>query len=227
MIRRLAWKLLAFEHPMRSFLFCRTYIAVASVLVAANQSFALNTTLTTINFDGLPDSTAVGDTYASAGIHFAHGIALTAGVSLNEIQFPPHSGTGVLADGGSTIVITFDSAASGISAYFAHLNQLTFTAFDAGGGLLGTYSSPLTSFTGGTEQIGLGFSGVSELDISAQTPSTYMLDDLSFQTGATPSGVPDSGSTLTLLAMAGLALLGSAKLLSKQPLGLVKPNGNA
>ena len=211
---------------MRSFLFCRTCIVAASVLAAANLSYALSVSVTTISFDGLPDKIAVGDTYASSGIHFAHGIALTAGVSLNEIQFPPHSGTGVLADDGSTIVVTFDSAASAISAYFAHLNQLTFTAFDAGGGLLGTYSSPLSSFTGGTEQLSLGFSGVSELDISTQTPGTYMLDDLSFQTGSTPSGVPDSGSTLRLLAQAGFVLLGGAKLLSKQALGPVKPNEN-
>ena len=200
---------------MNNMLYHSRALLIALAVALSFHATAITITPTTLNFDGLPDSSAVGNTYSASGVHFNNAIALTAGVSLNEISFPPHSGTGVITDNGSPILITFDSLASSISAYFAYNSLLTFTAFDGNGGLLGTQNSPFNAFLGGNQLISLGFSGVSSLQISAQASGTYILDDLSFQPGSA-TGVPDPGSTLPLLALASLVILSCALVIHRK-----------
>ena len=183
-------------------------LTLASSLAAVSLSFQARANI--INFDGLADSSVVGNTYAGQGVHVNHGVILVAGISLNEISFPPHSGTGVMTDDGSPIYISFDAPVDNVSAYFAYVSLLTFTAFDGVGNVLGTLNSPSSSFTDANQLISLGISGISALQISGQTPSSFILDDFTFQPQVI-SGVPDTASTALLLAFAGLALFSGAK----------------
>lgn len=64
----------------------------------------------TIDFEGLPDSTNVTNQYS--GVIFSNAIILTTGISLNEFEFPPHSGTNVASDNGGPLSITFASPVS-------------------------------------------------------------------------------------------------------------------
>jgi hypothetical protein len=47
----------------------------------------------TLDFEGFPDSTILSTQYS--GLTFTNAIILTAGISLNEFEFPPHSGVNV------------------------------------------------------------------------------------------------------------------------------------
>ena len=184
-----------------------------SVVAAVALSFQARAN--TINFDGLPDSSVVGNTYAGQGVHVNHGVILVAGISLNEINFPPHSGTGVMSDDGSPIYISFDAPVDNVSAYFAYASLLTLTAFDGGGNTLGTLNSALNSFLDGNQLISLGISGIVSLQISGQDPSSFILDDLTFQPHVNGT-TPDASSTLPLLALTMIALFSSASLFQRQ-----------
>ena len=85
---------------------------------------------TIINFDGLSDGEIV--TTQFAGLTFSNTTTLTAGVSLNEFEFPPRSDFNVATDDGGAISILFISPVLSVSGYFTYLSSLTFTAFDSG-----------------------------------------------------------------------------------------------
>ncbi len=90
---------------------------------------ALTATTVTLDFEGFPDGTVLTTQYP--GLTFSNAIVLSAGISLNEFEFPPHSGVNVASDNGGPIVITFDSPVLSVSGYFTFLEPLTLTAYDA------------------------------------------------------------------------------------------------
>jgi hypothetical protein len=82
----------------------------------------------TLGFEGLADGTSVTSQYP--GLTFSNATVLTADISLNEFEFPPHSGANVVADLGGPISIDFGTAVSSVSAYFTYTVPLTLTAFN-------------------------------------------------------------------------------------------------
>src|SRR5215831_7087763 len=95
---------------------------------------------TTIDFESLSDSDSV--TIQISGLTFSHTTVLTAGISLNEFEFPPHSGANVVFDDGGPITIGFATLQDSVSGFFTYLHSLTFTAFDTFNNVVGT---PATS----------------------------------------------------------------------------------
>ena len=83
----------------------------------------------TIDFEGLADSTILTNQYP--GITFTNAIILTAGISLNEFEFPPHSGVNVASDNNGPITIVFSSPVLSFSGYFTYVEPLTLDAFDS------------------------------------------------------------------------------------------------
>jgi hypothetical protein len=57
-----------------------------------------NAGLISVDFEGLADSTSLTNQYA--GLLFTNASVVTAGLSLNEIEFPPRSGVNVAIDTG-------------------------------------------------------------------------------------------------------------------------------
>jgi hypothetical protein len=102
-------------------------------------SFPLCASTIQLTFDDLSDSTRIQDAYES--VHFENAIVLTSGVSLNELEFPPHSGQNVAVDDGAPIVIAFDRPVSNVAAYITHNQLITLTAFDASGNAIGSVAS--------------------------------------------------------------------------------------
>jgi len=154
--------------------------------------FSLHATVVTaylIDFENMPDLTSVGDYYASYGLHFQNAISLTAGFSLNEIDYPPSSGLVAIGDDFAPIEIVFDSPSANISAYFTYGSQLTFTAYDSSGTLLGQYLHASLSNLGSTELIPLNFTNVNKLVIAGQWDGSYIMDDLSFAPIPEPASV--------------------------------------
>jgi hypothetical protein len=89
-----------------------------------------NAATISIDFEGFPDSTILTNQYS--GVTFSNAIILTAGISLNEFEFPPHSGVNVASDNGGPITIDFSTPITSFSGYFTYLESITIDAFDAG-----------------------------------------------------------------------------------------------
>jgi hypothetical protein len=172
----------------------------------------LSAEATLLDFEDAPDLTAIGDLYNSSGVTFANAIALTAGFSLNEFDYPPSSGVVAVGDDFAPIEIAFSGLANDISAYFTYASQLTFLAYDAVGGLIGTYVHPGVDNLGSTELIPLAFSDISALTIAGEWDGSYIMDDLSFS--LSPIASTPNPSTLALFAVgiaAGFAQFGRGR----------------
>jgi hypothetical protein len=83
-----------------------------------------------LNFEGIPDSTILTAQYS--GVTFSNAIILTAGVSLNEFEFPPHSGVNVASDNTGPMTLTFASTIVSFGGYFTYAEPLTIEALDGG-----------------------------------------------------------------------------------------------
>jgi hypothetical protein len=139
------------------------------------------------------------------GVTFANAQILTAGISLNEIDYPPHSGTNVAVDTGGAIRIDFSSPLVAFGAYFTYLVPIALEAFDAAGNSLGIVSSAFNSnleFLGGTpnEFIEAAIGGIASVVITGDPlGGSFVMDDLVL----TRAEVPEPGT----LAMALLGIV--------------------
>jgi hypothetical protein len=166
----------------------------------------------TIDFEGLPDSTIVTTQYP--GLTFTNAVILTAGISLNEFEFPPHSGTNVVSDNGGFMTIAFSAPVTSVSGYFTYLEPVTLTAFDSGSSQLGqTFSAfnsnlALSGDPGSSpnELLALNFpTGISSLSIAGDPAGgSFVLDDLTYS--SIPTQTPEPSAVSLLLTGAGLML---------------------
>jgi hypothetical protein len=172
---------------------------VLPVLLAASLStaFAQNAPLT---FEGYADSTILTNQYT--GAIFTNAIVLTAGITLNELEFPPHSGSNVASDNGGPIGIAFSSGVNSFSGYFTYGVALTVQAFDSSNRLL---TSATSAFSNNEELSGVSGSHPNELlQVSSATGiykivitgsaqgASFVMDDV---TAITPCDVNQDGYT--------------------------------
>jgi hypothetical protein len=186
------------------------------VLAALVASGSLPAAADTIDFEGLPDSTIVTTQYP--GLTFTNAIILTAGISLNEFEFPPHSGTNVVSDNGGFMTIAFSTPVTSVSGYFTYLEPLTLTAFDSGSNQLGqTFSAfsrnlALSGAPGSSpnELLALNFStGISSVTIAGDpVGGSFVLDDLPYSPLVDVTPEPAS----ILLFLTGAAVLAATRL---------------
>jgi len=168
-----------------------------------------------IGFDDLSDLDPVTNQYnALYGVDFSGATVLTAGISLNDFEFPPLSGTNVVFDDGGAIRVTFNSPVLNAGGYLTYMTPVTLTAYDSLFNVLSTVSSAYSSnmaLSGDTgsspnEFLQVAFAGgITYLDIAGYSVgSSFVLDDFT----ATPevvSAVPEPSSLLLLLpGLAGL-----------------------
>ncbi len=116
----------------------RHHVAVAS-LFALLLAGSAECAIITLNFEGFPDGTTLTNQYS--GVNFTNTTVLKAGFSLNEFEFPPHSGTNVASDTGGPISISFATPATSFAGYFTYLMPLTLTAFNAANSPVGSITS--------------------------------------------------------------------------------------
>src|SRR5207249_704339 len=86
--------------------------AAAMFLLAAAQMATEVARAAPIDFENLPDSQLVQDFYQARGLIFENAISLTAGFSLNEIDFPPHSGSIAIGDNAAPLALNFQQPTS-------------------------------------------------------------------------------------------------------------------
>jgi hypothetical protein len=121
----------------------RLFAAALPLLFAAAVPASLDAANITVTFEGLADSTVLATQYS--GLTFSNAIILSAGISLNEFEFPPHSGSNVASDNGGPVTITFSSPVESVSGYFTYGVSLTIQAFDGSNNLLASAVSRFSS----------------------------------------------------------------------------------
>jgi hypothetical protein len=162
---------------------------------------------TTIDFEGFSDSTFL--TNQISGLTFSNALVLTAGISLNELEFPPHSGSNVVSDNSGPITILFNAPENQVAGYFTYASALTLQAFDASNNLLSTATSLfgsnfVSSGHSPNEFLSLSGAGITKVTITGDPGGlSFVLDDLSF-TGSAATPVP---AALPLFA-SGLGVMG-------------------
>lgn len=179
----------------------------AAAFLCAATLASTNVSALSIDFESLADGTAV--TTQFAGVTFSNTTAFKAGFSLNEVEFPPHSGSVVVSDEGGPMTLLFSSPVTQVSAFFTYVAPLTLTAWDAFdlalGSVLSLFSTnaALSGDPGSApnEFLELAFaSGIAKLTVSGDAGGgSFVLDDLVF----TPVPEPATAA-LTAIALAGL-----------------------
>ena len=167
-----------------------------------------------IDFESFVDGETI--TTQIPGLTFTNTVVATAGISLNEIDFSPHSGSNVVLDSGGPISIVFDTPILGFGAYFTYIQRLTLVAsgpavpptvpvFSMFSNNTGTGGDPGSS---PNEFVQASFPGGITLVQITGNPAggSFAMDDVTLVTG--PSGVvPEPGTAgLVLLSLSGLII---------------------
>lgn len=162
-------------------------------------------TTTVIDFEGFPDSTSLTTQYS--GLTFTNATIITTGISLNEFEFPPHSGVNVVFDDGGPMSISFATPVLSFGGYFTYLEPLTLAAFNATSTAVASTTSAFSSNdalfgdpgSSPNEFLELSFaSGISSIIITGDPlGGSFVLDDAMYT-----STVPEPTSLLLLLTSA-------------------------
>ncbi len=125
---------------------CKCLLLVLTVLLVGLGSVKKTEALV-IDFEGLADLTPVTNQYSSLGVDFVGATVLTAGISLNEFEFPPFSGTNVVFDEFGPITVNFSTPMLDVGGYFTYLVPVTITAYDSSNSIVDTLTSSYFSNT--------------------------------------------------------------------------------
>lgn len=158
-----------------------------------------------LTFEGLADLTPVTTQFAGLGVTFANATAITSGISLNEIQFPPNSGISAVFDDGAPITGNFSTPVSSFSGLFTYITPITITAFDAANSPVGSATSLFsvnTASSGNVPNEVLTVSSSANIVrfsiTGLSTGSSFVLDDFRFT-----QVVPEPSSAVTFLLAGG------------------------
>jgi hypothetical protein len=190
---------------VRQFGFC----LFSLTLVGALPAFAG----TILDFEGFPDSTVLATQYA--GLTFTNATVITAGISLDELEFPPHSGSNVVFDNGGPMSISFTAPVSSVSGYFTYAAPLSLAAFNASSDMVASGASAFSSNlalsgdpgSSPNEFLQLTFAGgISSITFAGDPAGdSFTLDDLTYSAQA--AATPEPGSIgLLVTGLVGLAL---------------------
>lgn len=186
---------------------------ILAAAIVATPAYALATSIT-IDFEGLNDGDAVTNQFSTLGATFSDATVLAAGVSLNEIDFPPHSGTHVVFDDGGPIAISFSAPVLSFGGFFTYGTRLTMTAFDAAAVALGSvqsaFDSNIASDPGSVPNEFLILTipaGISSVTIAGDAAGgSFVLDDATITAFGSTTSVPEPG-TLWLIAAGAAAVM--------------------
>lgn len=167
-----------------------------------------------IDFEGATFSDGSSVSNSVPGLVFTNDQVVTAGVSLNEFDFPPRSGSKALVDAVGPIRIDFATGMFSAGAFVTYAVPVQLEAFDANGVSLGLVNSQFASNLAldpgavPNEFIGFADAGgrIASLTFTGDVGGgSFVLDDLTFDRGNF-TGVPEPQSLLLVaVAMAGMA----------------------
>lgn len=171
---------------------CRSLLGVVCLTVALahapSESLAAPFT---IDFEALSDGDPVG-ALGSPAVTFSNATVLTAGISLNELDFPPSSGSNVAHDSGGPMRLDFTAPIESFSGRFTYIAPLTILFFNPSANLLGSVASLFADNTlsagGAANEIVQGvFAGTKFITITGDPlGGSFTVDDVFFQTSSVP-----------------------------------------
>jgi hypothetical protein len=183
--------------------------SIVVAFLACTSVFSLGASTVTLTFDQLTDGTSVAATYP--GVNFQNATVLTSGISLDEFEFPPHSGTNVVFDDGGPILVQFAVPITAVSVFVTHVQNVTLSAYDSSGVFIDAvlsiyYNNLALSGDPGSspnELLTLSDPSISSVVIEGSLGgSSFTADDLTFTTSTTVPEVSSLG-----LSLGGLAAL--------------------
>lgn len=183
------------------------FIGVALVLCG----LPLRADTMVINFESLNSGDSV--TTQFSGLAFSGATVLTAGISLDEFEFPPNSGSNVVFDDGGPLSISFQTPMLTFGGFFTYAAPLTLSAFDASNNLVASATSAFSSNLGLSGEAGsqpneflqVSGTGIASISITGDPGGgSFVLDDATFTTAA--ASVPEP-SPAPLLLLAALIVL--------------------
>jgi len=149
---------------------------------------------TSITFDTLNDGDLVTNQYS--GLTFSNARVLTSGFSLNDLDFPAHSGANAITDASGPISIAFSAPVSTFSGYFTHVQPITITAFDGTGNQLATTTSSknnaAVSGDGSVpnELLSLAAGNIAKVIITGSpSGNSVVMDDLNYSSSSSNSAL--------------------------------------
>jgi hypothetical protein len=166
-----------------------------------------------LDFETMSDSEIV--TTQFPGLTFSNATILTAGTSLNEFEFPPHSGSNVVFDDGGPLSITFASPIFGFSGFFNYSTALQIVAFDSSHHTLGSASSLFNSNlalsgdpgSSSNEFLQLALADIASVSITGDSlGGSFTLDDVSVNEASEVTPVPEPG-TFSLIGLGLVSLV--------------------
>jgi hypothetical protein len=118
----------------------RAAVVVLALTLSASTAHAIPVSY---DFEAFADLDDLTNQLAPLGATFTNALVLTAGVSLNEIDFPPVAGSNVISDASGPMTIHFSRAVTSVSGFFTYIAPVTMTAY-LGGIAVGSISSSFT-----------------------------------------------------------------------------------
>jgi hypothetical protein len=176
-----------------------------------------------LDFEGFADGTFLTTQYP--GVSFSNAQVLSAGVSLNEFEFPPHSGVNVVSDAGGPLSISFSTDVTDFGGFFTYGTHLLLAGFDRGNNKVASATSMFTNNeglsgvpgSGPNEFIQLNFpNGISSVTITGDlSGGSFALDDVGF-TPIAANTVPEP-TTGFMVFSGGILALTIRKALKSTP----------
>jgi hypothetical protein len=186
--------------------------AAALVLVLSSPAIA-RADIIGINFDTLTELDVLSTQLP--GLTFSNATVLTAGSSLNELEYPPRSGSNVIFDDGGAMSIAFNAPIVSFGGYFTYLGPLTLTAYDASHNVLGQVASlfnsnlALSGDAGSITNEFIQFTsalGIASVTIAGDPfGASFVMDDLTFDDGRTSESVPEPSTAALFCVALGVA----------------------
>lgn len=183
------------------------------LVVALFTASTLKADTTVIDFDGLGDSAPVTNQFS--GVTFSNTTVLTAGISLNELDFPPVSGTNVVFDDGGAMTLAFAVPIDSFGGFFTYATPLTLNAFDSSNNLLASITSAFSNNLGTAgdagsspnEFLSLSIAGISTITITGDPAGgSFTLDNATITTTPKVSVPEPRTNSLLLIALAMCAV---------------------
>jgi hypothetical protein len=171
----------------------------------AGASFTATANPVIIDFDSLSDGDVVTNQFV--GLTFSNALVASSGISLNEFEFPPRSGSNVIFDNGGPLSITFANPVMNVTGSFTYAVPITLSAFDSSNNFIGSVTSLFSNNlalsgdpdSSPNELISFSFaSGISRITITGDVfGGSFTLDDLTINTA---TAVPEP-TTISLFVL--------------------------